>query len=37
MDLENQNFEKMEKKKMPEDILILQMHTIKKNPMMYGS
>ena len=36
-DLENQNFEKMEKKKMPEDILILQMRTIKENPMMYGS
>ena len=32
--LKNQSFEKM--KKMPEDIIILEMCTINKNHMMYG-
>ena len=35
MDPENQNFEKM--KKIPEDIIILQMCTINDSHMMYGS
>ena len=33
--LENQNFEKI--KKMPVDIIILQICTINENHMMYGS
>ena len=33
--LENQNFEKI--KKMPVDVIILQMCTINDNHMMYGS
>ena len=35
MDQENKNFEKM--KKMPRDIIILHMHTINDNHIMYGS
>ena len=35
MDPENQNFETM--KKIPEDIIILQMCTINDSHMMYGS
>ena len=34
MDTENQSFEKM--KKVPEDIIILQMCTINDSHMMYG-
>ena len=34
-DPENQNFAKM--KKAPEDIIILRMHTIHDNYMIYGS
>ena len=35
MDPENQNFEKM--KKIPQDIIILQMFTINESHMVYGS
>ena len=35
MDLENQNFEKMKKKKL-EDIIVLQMFTINDSHMIYG-
>ena len=35
MDLENQNFETM--KKIPKDIIILQMCTINDSHVMYGS
>ena len=40
MDPENQNFEKMKKKKQkqtPKDIILLQMCTINDNHMMHGS
>ena len=36
MDPENQNFEKMKKKKTLEDIIILQIFTINDSHMTYG-